>query len=296
MYRPHEAWAIVHPLFLPGYLAVLLVGASATTQTRDACGDVVMLAAVDAGFVTEAGGSAKGDGTVAPGATYNYSAGREVHYAGGFLFSGLAAMDRKNYFVFDLSAVTELIASAELLLYAGPDTPPPFPGGTHGYESLDPTETYGIAATASPDIALSEIALLKAANLIGPTAFDAPSDPTIPAAIGLYSKLAAGLVPLAFKTMSPADDGTTVSLPFTPDGVAYLNSFLGSTVVLGGKTPTAVPPDSPQLVFGFTGPDIAGGGPLIPTLVISLVPEVSGVWFMCLAAGAVWGARRWLRR
>jgi len=47
--------------------------------------EAVPLLAVDLGFVTEVGGSAKGDGTLAPGATYNYSAGREEHYAGGFL-------------------------------------------------------------------------------------------------------------------------------------------------------------------------------------------------------------------
>ena len=48
----------------------------------------ILVPASDAGFVTEAGGSAKGDGTVsgAESATYNYSVGRELHYSSGALF------------------------------------------------------------------------------------------------------------------------------------------------------------------------------------------------------------------
>jgi hypothetical protein len=65
--------------------------------------EIVVLDATDAGFVTVMGGSAKGDATLAPSAKYNYSVGRELHYATGALGPTFAAMDRKNYFVFDLT-------------------------------------------------------------------------------------------------------------------------------------------------------------------------------------------------
>ena len=47
--------------------------------------EIVVLDATDAGFVTVMGGSAKGDATLAPSAKYNYSVGRELHYATGAL-------------------------------------------------------------------------------------------------------------------------------------------------------------------------------------------------------------------
>src|SRR5690606_31318682 len=122
--------------------------------------DIVTLTAVDAGFVTEMGGSAKGDGTVVAMAKYNYSVGRAVHYSDGALFSPLAPMDRKNYFVYDLGGASAPIVTATPHLDAGPDVPPPFPGGAHGYESPDPAETYGIAATMDYAGALADITAL----------------------------------------------------------------------------------------------------------------------------------------
>ena len=84
----------------------------------------ILLEATDAGFVTAAGGSAKGDGTLGPPATYNYSVGWEVHYVDGSLgmppgTTPLAAMERKNYFVFDLTGITSPITSAAFLINAG---------------------------------------------------------------------------------------------------------------------------------------------------------------------------------
>ncbi|MCC6492889.1 MAG: hypothetical protein IT424_07695 [Pirellulales bacterium] len=236
----------------------------------------VVLSAVDAGFVTEVGGSAKGDGALAPGATFNYSAGRELHYAPGFYSSMLAPMDRKNYFVFDLTGIPAAITSATIALYAGPAVPPPFPMGTHGYESLDPVEVYGLAATSDMAGALADAAALKLGNAVGPSEFDGPGDPLIGVAVALYAKLAAGPVPLAAKTFSPLDDGTVAVLPFSPDGVMFLNSFAGGPIILGGKVITAMPPATPQSLFGFTGPDIDEGGPLIPMLEVTFIPEPAG--------------------
>jgi hypothetical protein len=250
--------------------AALLTGLSASRAPAA----TVVLTATDSGFVTEMGGSSKGDGTLAPGATNNYSAGRELHYADGALGSPFAPMDRKNYFVFDLTGIPGTIVDAKLLLYTGPATPPPFPGGEHGYESGDLSETYGLAATPDSAGALADAAALKMGNETGgPADFDDPTDPLVGMAKSMYMKLATGPTPLAFAVLSPTTDGMTIPLPFTPPGLGYLNSFVGAKVILAGKVPTAMPPTTPQSVFGYTEPDIAGGDPLTPKLEVTYIPE-----------------------
>ncbi len=129
----------------------------------------VTLSAVDSGFVTSAGGSAKGDGTLAVGATYNYSVGYELHYATGALgmppgSTPLAAMDKNNYFVFDLSSLGAPILTATLLL----------PAGT--LESVDGVETFDVVVPAVPMAALGDAGTLMMAHAAGSTAFDSPMD------------------------------------------------------------------------------------------------------------------------
>ncbi len=248
------------------------------------------ISAVNAGFVTEMGGSSKGDGTVAPPATYNYSVGRELHYSDGALFSPLVSMDRKNFFVFDLSTIPGPITGATLLLYTGPDTAPAFPGGTHGYESLDPTETFVVGETTDPGGALAHIGAISSST--APADFDDAVDPLVLAAKDLYTKLADGPLTLASATLAAADDGMTLAMPITPGGLGYLNLFVGGPLVLGGKLVTAVPPDTPQSVFGYTGPAIPLGDPLTPMLMITYVPEPSTGTLALLAAVFAWSALR----
>jgi hypothetical protein len=274
------------------WAASVAITLAATLSANRAYAATVVLSAADSGFVTEMGGSSKGDGTVVSDATNNYSAGRELHYSDGGLGSALAPMDRKNYFVFDLSSIPAMIVDAKLLLYAGPAVAPPFPGGAHGYESADPSEAYGIAATMDFAGALADAAALKTGNEMGgPMDFDDPTDPLVGMAKSMYTKLATGPVPLAATVLSPMTDGLTVPLPFTPPGLGYLNSFLGAKVILGGIVPTAMPPVTPQSVFGFTGPDIAAGDPLTPKLEVTFIPESSTAALLAIGVAAI-GRRR----
>ncbi|MBL9128081.1 MAG: hypothetical protein JNL97_10560 [Verrucomicrobiales bacterium] len=220
---------------------------------------VIEMAAIDAGFVTEAGGSAKGDGTLVASAKYNYSVGRELHYATGALGSPLTAMDRRNYFVFDLAGVTDPITSATLTLWTG------------SFESVHSSEGYGLFEITDPGTALG--LSLALAGATSSTEFDSIGDPLLTAASTLYTKLADGPLFLGGIVLTSADDDSFVDITLTPEGIGYINTFLGGKLVLGGKVPSALPPDSPQQPFGLTGPDIAGGDAKTPMLTLTTVPE-----------------------
>ena len=278
-----------------GLLPVLLLIATQRLVWAD-----LTLTATDSGFVTVMGGSAKGDSTLVAPAAFNYSVGWLEHYADGSLgvppgSSPLAFMTRKNYFVFDLSSVTSTITMASLELYAGPDIGDPYPDGEHGYESLDPFEGFEILETTDPLLALSIADDLLDASLIGGSAgFDEPTDAGVIGAATLYGLLGDG-VPLASYSVTAADDGTTIGLDFTSAGLAYLNLFLGERLILGGELTTLSETIGvTEGIFGFTGPDIAGGDPLTPSLVITTVPEPSGwaILMMATATGACVRRRR----
>ena len=246
--------------------------------------DTYVLDAGNCGFVTEFGGSSHGDGTLVFPATFNYSVGQAEHFDDGSLTGGLDYMDRKNYFIFSLAGVSDPIISASLSLYMGPDVGPDFPGGEHGYESLDPTEDFVISETTAPGAAIGIASDIFTASLTeGPDAFDMPDDPMVMAASDLYALLGDG-VPLAAITTSSDDDGTYLMIDFTPAGVEYLNMFLGGPVILAGSLPTVDGIDTTELIFGFTGPDITGfggGSPeFIPKLTVTTIPEPSaGILF-----------------
>lgn len=217
------------------------------------------LVAVDAGFVTEAGGSAKGDGTLAPGAKYNYSAGLELHYATGALGAPLAPMFRTNYFVFDLSGLSGPLVSAKLTLWSGK------------LESADASETWLLKETTDMPAVVGLVGALAGGS--GPGDFDSPDDPLVVAAGTLYGKLGDGSLALGGLAITPAMDDSFVDVVFTPAGVGYLSGFVGGMVVLAGVVPSATPPAFPQQPFGFTGPDIPGGDLKTPTLTVTVVPE-----------------------
>ncbi|MFO0946263.1 MAG: hypothetical protein U1D30_09995 [Planctomycetota bacterium] len=158
-------------LMLASLVALFLVATPCSTHAD-------MLSAVDSGFVTMAGGSSKGDGTVAPGATFNYSVGYELHYSTGALgtppgTTPLAPMDRNNYFVFDLSAIGAPIASATLILPAGM------------FESVDGIEVFDIVAPIAPLAVIGDAGtLLAACTRWVRAAFDSPMDPAVGVAGG----------------------------------------------------------------------------------------------------------------
>lgn len=258
---------------------------------------VVSVVASDTGFVTEMGGSSKGDGTLVPGAEFNYSVGQELHFADGGTGSPLAYMDRKNYFIFDLSTVTDTIVSATFNAYMGPDSGMPFPA-MNGYESLDPTEEFALFGTSSgsaDDVLDIAGALIEEVMTGGAGAFDDATDSIVMTTKDMYAIMGDGPVLGAIET-SPADNGLILSISFTPDGIDYLNSHLGDAVVLSGSILSIGAPSTTESIFGFTGPDIAdvlapGPDPLIPELEVTTVPE-PGCLLACALMQGVWGSRK----
>lgn len=283
--------------FLPVLLAVgaLLFVAPAQSAT-------VSLTADSSGFVTSAGGSSNFDALGAPDALSNYSAGWEVHFGDGALGSPTVAMQRKNYFVFDLSSVTGPITSATLSLFN--------PIG--GYESTDASETYEIGATAPGAVpaVLSDLTAIAGVAFTTEVDDPCPTDPLICIAAGLFTSLGDSLGPLppgapdpgksvlASAVMTAASDGTIVDLVFTSIGIDYLNLFAGSTVVLAGGVSTAAdgapsgPGVVPQSVFGFTGLSTTGPTPPALDIEFSVVPLPAGIWLL----GSALGLLGWIRR
>lgn len=254
-----------------GAMRVMLVLAVGAVKAPAA---LIILDATDVGFVTEAGGSAKGDGTVTSSSTYSYAAGRDGHFTNGALGSAEGPMSLKNYFVFDLTSLSDTITSATLKLYAGT------------YESVSPSETFSVRQIVDQVGALGYADAL--AGGLFATEFDQPSDPLVGIADALYDQIpGAGPGPavLASFVISSNENATTISIILNSAGIAHLNSNLGTRVILGGHVSTVSGTNSPQQVFGSTGPDIPGDDLLTPTLELTLVPEPSMV--VLLGAGVL---------
>ncbi len=257
-------------------MALVLAGCSACVNAA-----TFDLIAVDSGFVTAMGGSAKGDSHLAPSAKFNYSVGYELHYAAGFYSAALAAMDRKNYFVFDLGGLPGPIVSATLVLWSGK------------LESADAFETYVLEETVDQSGALFDVGALAASPV---SAFDGPGDFGVTVAASLYAKLGAGATALASLDITHALDDSFLMVGFTPAGISHLNTLRtsGGAAVLSGVVTTVdtVGGTTPQQPFGFTGPDIAGGGPLVPVLMVTTVPEPGHGALLLAGVGLVGAAVR----
>ncbi|RMF96721.1 MAG: hypothetical protein D6727_07365 [Gammaproteobacteria bacterium] len=271
----------------------------------------VSLVATDSGFVTEAGGTDKFDGLASP-ATGNYSVGYELACPSGGLCGAFVPMQRKNYFVFDLSSISAPIVGASLELFAPPGS---YESGGPGTADDDPFETYVIGATdpAAVPAVLGSISAIGAVSSTAevdsgcadPLSPGPGDDPLVCEAALLYGMLAdslgavgpgpadlsaPGTFAIASKDVTKADEGSVVSITFDAGGVAYLDSFAGGIVVLSGALTTSdVPGLLPQSIFGFT--DVTTVPP--PTLIVetAVIPLPAGVWLLVSAMGLLLASR-----
>lgn len=251
-------------------IGCFVLGATSTAMLQASLVEEIL--ASDAGFVTEEGGSSKGDAIFAPGAKYNYSVGLEVHYPEGSYSSPLAVMERRNYFVFDLSSITVPIVAAKIEIFAGV------------LESVNAEELFALRPIDDQAGGLGDADALLGGAIVGD--FDEPTDPLIGMAKALFGKIPAtppGPPPappiLGGGPITPAMNSTIIAFDFTPEGIDFLNFRPLDRVIFGGHVASLLDLGSPQQPFGFTGPDISGtippllGSTPTPKLILTLVPE-----------------------
>lgn len=198
--------------------------------------------------------------------------------------------ERRDFFWFSLAGVTDTIVSATLhlklvfggLIFGkGPGDPagPPVPD--------DPFETYQLSGTPVPPLIVTSPVLTPAAGTIIFASFI--SGPTAaPYTFG------GGAPP-------PPPDGH-IAIELNAGGLLFLNTHLGSDVVLTGYMPTwtedARPSPSPppaffeasELIFGLT--DVPGGVPVpFLTLRTAAVPEPASALLLLMALVFWWPVR-----
>ena len=184
-------------------------------------------------------------------------------------------VSRKNYFVFDLTGITDDISGAALALYN--------PSG--GYSSPDASEDYALSGV--PASSMGEMAAF--ATDISMT-YDITDSGDLDAAKILYGDLAA-IPDFGFKTVTAADDDSIITIALDAGGIDYLNMFKGGKVVIAGFIATLDgAPGDDEVVFGFTKPLPPGAtdpGIIAPTptpvLHIDTVPEPSGLSLLGVA-------------
>lgn len=278
-----------------GLLLVLLVLGGLLPSTS--YGGVIDLPAVDAGFVTNggadpavAGGSSKFDALLAPVAKYNYSVGWEDHYGGGGLkpTAALTKNEKRNYFAFDLSGISDPITSATLKL--------PLPLG--GYDSPDATETFIIGGNAGPFMDPVSSAMVDAfaalMTLSSPATVPSTIPPGVPSPSGpfdidpAYIALAAilfdvlsesiglGVPEFGMVDVTSLGEGGIVTVDLTTEGIDYLNLHLGGGVVLGGRLSALSKGSDTEEIFSFTGPDLDAATAPSDAPILTLTTVTSG--------------------
>jgi hypothetical protein len=139
-----------------------------------------------------------------------------VNYYAGDTLSG---RDVHNFFVFDLSGVTQQITAAKLALTL------PSAGG---YNSQDPSETFELHDVTS-----------SISNLVAGTG-----------GVDAYSDLGAGTV-YGSRTITPADSGSVVEITLNSSAVAALDAAPG-LFALGGSLTSLDPATNHEFIFGNT--------------------------------------------
>jgi hypothetical protein len=178
----------------------------------------------------------------------NYYAGDDRGYPDGL-------DDYRNFFVFDMSMITQPIESAKLALFVPPSASS---YGGPGYFSPDPSENYELHDVVTPITALM-------AGTGG---------------VAAHTDLGSGVV-YGSRTMTRADDGSVIEIPLNSSAIAAMNSTHG-LFGIGGSITTLDESPNFEGTFGGTG----GENAIEATeLRLTLVPEPST--FLLLGIGAI---------
>jgi hypothetical protein len=168
----------------------------------------------------------------------------------------------RNFFFFDLTGVSQPIASAKLVLSAG-HFESTNPDGR--YDPYDPAENYELHDIVTP---LSRIV--------------SPSDE---AAVPAFIDFGTGVV-YGSRTMSSADDGNLVEIELNASAILAMNSTHGPFGIGGSITTLDSLPNS-EGAFGFTGSSQS-----VSQLRLTLVPEPSTLMLLGIGAISLLGYRK----
>ena len=185
--------------------------------------------------------------------TANYLAGNAVRNS---------SVEQRNYFVFDLSAVTEDVAAAELRLSLP----------NQGFFSTDPVETYRLYDVSTPidgsNGYLGGVNIPSSQGTQGSLQFD-----------DVGTGVSFGSI-----DVSNSDNGSILSVHLNVDGISAINTNRGGLFAIGGAVTTLdlSRTTEQEFVFGFSGfQDIR-------QLVLSPIPEPE-IYAMMLAGLGVLG-------
>ena len=165
---------------------------------------------------------------------------------------------RNSFFQFDLNGFT-VISDATLRLF---QQPPLGVDSAGGYSSPDATETFTLFGFEGDQTNL----LSTNGNGDG---------------VAIFNDLGSGTI-LGSVDLSDADEDSFIDIVLNADGLSFLESAAGGSVVLGAAVTSLNTTDSDEYVFGV--PD--GSPVVIPSLTITTVPEPSSITLIGLAMAA----------
>jgi hypothetical protein len=164
-----------------------------------------------------------------------------------------------NYFVFDLSGVTETIIGAQLRLF----------NPSVGYNSPDATETFGVFDVSTPIGTLTANSGDSAANIV------------------IYNDLGSG-IGFGSQTVSAADANAVVSVMLNAAAIASTNAASSQWAIGGAITTLQSPPAFREYAFGGT---LSGTRQLVlETQDVEEVPEPTSLTLLSLGALGLAGA------
>jgi len=177
--------------------------------------------------------------------------------------------DRRSFYIFGLPPMMPPVTSASLIL-RNPWVPFPEGGGTPGYFSDDPFETFRISDTP-----------FAAAFITSPH--------TTPEALSIWATLGSGMLYGSVDVTPATGPGEDITIPLSPAALGYINSHLGTAFVIGGQVSTLDGTSPDELIFGYS--DIPSPHMVEPRLSLTFLPAPGGL-AISGAAGVVALTRR----
>jgi hypothetical protein len=169
--------------------------------------------------------------------------------------------DRRTFYIFELPMMPPVVSAS--FIVRNPWLPFPGGGGTPGYFSDDPFETFRVSDTPFP-----------AAFIASPH--------TVPEALAIWATLGSGTLYGSYDvTPAPGPEDDLV-ITLSGAALASINAHLGGMFVLGGQVSTLDGTSPDELIFGYS--DIPSPHMVEPRLELTFLPGPGSAGLLALAA------------